>query len=146
VFRILANTAKTRGVRERRSLPMSSIGPQADGPTVSADRFHGAGEQYPGGWRRFPPPWPGSDSTGVEHGALGQDVTRVVSEALADLPSRQRLVVTLRDLHELDADEVCELLELTPGNQRVLLHRGRAAVRARLEDHYGAAARWGATP
>jgi RNA polymerase sigma-70 factor (ECF subfamily) len=55
-------------------------------------------------------------------------------------------VVTLRDVHGFGPDEVCTMLDLSPGNQRVLLHRGRAAVRARLERHFGATARWGATP
>jgi RNA polymerase sigma-70 factor (ECF subfamily) len=56
--------------------------------------------------------------------------------ALAELPERQRTVVELRDVHGLTSDEVCERLDLTPANQRVLLHRGRARLRARLEDVY----------
>ncbi len=147
VFRILANTAKTRGVRERRTIPMSSLvgsGSGEGGPTVDADRFRGEGDGHPGGWKRFPSGWP-AGGTG-EHRVLGAEVGGVVSSALAELPARQRSVVALRDLHGLEADEVCELLELTPGNQRVLLHRGRALVRLRLEDHFGDAARWGATP
>jgi RNA polymerase sigma-70 factor, ECF subfamily len=143
VFRILANTAKTRGVREQRTIPMSSLLGEG-GPTVGADRFRGEGEDYPGGWKQFPAGWP-ADGSG-EHRVLGAEVGGVVSSALAELPARQRSVVALRDLHGLEAEEVCELLELTPGNQRVLLHRGRALVRLRLEDHFGAAARWGATP
>jgi RNA polymerase sigma-70 factor, ECF subfamily len=146
VFRILVNTARTRGVREHRSVPMSSLGrSDGEGPTVDPDRFRGPDDQYPGGWKAFPGPWPAPDRS-ADHGALGHDVRTVVSAALAELPHRQRLVVTLRDVHEFDADEVCELLDVSPGNQRVLLHRGRAAVRSRLEEHYGASARWGATP
>ncbi|WP_238343050.1 RNA polymerase sigma factor [Nocardioides cynanchi] len=145
VFRILANTAKTRGIRERRTIPMSSLAGSLDaGPTVGADRFRGDGDEHPGGWKRFPADWP----VGVtgEHRVLGEEVGGVVSSALAELPARQRSVVTLRDLDGLDADEVCALLGLSAGNQRVLLHRGRALVRSRLEDHFGDAARWGATP
>jgi RNA polymerase sigma-70 factor (ECF subfamily) len=146
VFRILSNTARTRGVREHRSVPMSSLGPADDsGPTVDPDRFRGADDRYPGGWKTFPGHWPEAGRS-ADHRALGRDVRTVVSAALADLPARQRVVVTLRDVHEFDADEVCELLDLSPGNQRVLLHRGRATVRAKLEEHYGATARWGATP
>ena len=150
VFRILANIARTRGVREHRSIPMSALGSaERRGPTVDPDRFRGTGDRYPGGWNTFPRAWPEADPAAghaADHTALGHDVRAVVSAALAELPSRQRVVVTLRDIHEFGADEVCQLLDLSPGNQRVLLHRGRAALRARLEEHYGAAARWGATP
>jgi RNA polymerase sigma-70 factor (ECF subfamily) len=89
----------------------------------------------------FPAPWPTP-----EQGALGGDVGRVVAEAIAALPRQQRTVVTLRDVHGFDADEVCGLLDLSSGNQRVLLHRGRALVRSRLEELFGDQARWSATP
>jgi len=142
VFRILANTARTRGVREQRTVPMSSLVSGGEsGPTVDPDRFRPAGDTYPGGWRSFPAAWPTA-----EHRLLGHDVRDVVSGAIAALPAQQRTVVTLRDLHGFEADEVCRLLDLSAGNQRVLLHRGRALVRARLEAHFGHEARWGATP
>jgi RNA polymerase sigma-70 factor, ECF subfamily len=146
VFRILANIARTRGTREHRTVPMSSLdGADRGGPTVDPDRFRSADDEYPGGWRRFPDPWHGRHEDALA-GALGQDVRELVDAAVDELPARQRTVVTLRDLHGFDADEVCALLDLSPGNQRVLLHRGRAHVRGRLEEHYGAVARWGATP
>ena len=62
----------------------------------------------------------------------------VVARALDELPPRQRVVVALRDLDGHTADEVSELLTITAGNQRVLLHRGRAVVRAHLERYYEA--------
>ncbi len=143
VFRILANIAKTRGIRDRRTVPMSGFGGEdvERGPTVDPDRFRGVDDQYPGGWKSFPAHWPTA-----EERTLGAEVGGVVQEALALLPPNQRTVVTLRDLHGFDAEEVCELLGVSAGNQRVLLHRGRAQVRSRLEEHYGADARWGATP
>jgi RNA polymerase sigma-70 factor (ECF subfamily) len=143
VFRIVSNTAKTRGVRERRTVPMSSLrrDDESDAPTVDPDRFRPAGDQYPGHWRSFPVPWPSP-----EQRAVGAEVGRVVADALAGLPDQQRTVVTLRDVHGFDAHEVCRLLDVSDGNQRVLLHRGRAALRLRLETFFGADARWGATP
>lgn len=141
VFRILANTAKTRGVRERRTVPMSSLGGDDHGPTVDPARFRGPGDPYPGHWSSFPAQWPEPETR-----AVSRDVDKVVVGAIAMLPSQQRTVVTLRDVHGFEADEVCELLDLSSGNQRVLLHRGRASVRARLEAHYGDEARWSATP
>jgi RNA polymerase sigma-70 factor (ECF subfamily) len=120
---------------------MSALAPAETGPTVDPDRFRDADDAYPGGWKVFPAPWPSPD-----HGVLGRDARTVVVEAIRELPDRQRAVVTLRDVHGFGPDEVCTMLDLSPGNQRVLLHRGRAAVRARLERHFGATARWGATP
>jgi len=58
-----------------------------------------------------------------------------VRGALEVLPERQRMVVALRDVEGLSAEEVCAVLEVTPANQRVLLHRGRAHVRQVLEHH-----------
>jgi RNA polymerase sigma-70 factor (ECF subfamily) len=126
VYRILQNQARRRGVRERRTVPFASLGPDDEGPTVDPERFQGRSEPHPGGWRRFPDEWP-------EHAALSREVHEVVAMALTELPTRQRIVVALRDLDGHSADEVCALLGITVGNQRVLLHRGRAVVRAHLE-------------
>ncbi len=134
VYRILLNQAKTRGARERRTVPFASLANDDGdlGPTVDPERFQGPGEQFPGGWRRFPDEWP-------EHSALSREVREVVARALDTLPSRQRVVVAMRDLDGHSAEEVSELLGISPGNQRVLLHRGRAVVRAHLERYYESA-------
>lgn len=134
VFRILTNLAKTRGVREARSVPMSSLAPaDEDVPTVDPDRFRPADDEWPGHWRAdaMPSRWPSP-----ERSVLSAEIRDEVGNALARLPERQRLVVTLRDVHGLTANEVCTVLHLSPANQRVLLHRGRAQVRAVLEDYY----------
>jgi RNA polymerase sigma-70 factor, ECF subfamily len=132
VYRILSNQAKRRGVRESRTLPFASLVSEDDGPTVDPTRFQGTGEPHPGGWRQFPEEWP-------EHVALTREVHEVVALALTDLPERQRVVVALRDLEGHTADEVCDLLDISSGNQRVLLHRGRAVVRAHLERYFDGA-------
>jgi RNA polymerase sigma-70 factor (ECF subfamily) len=129
VYRILLNQAKTRGARERRTVPFASLMADDDGPTVDPERFQGADEPYPGGWRRFPDEWP-------EHSVLSREVRQVVVRALDSLPPRQRVVVAMRDLEDHSADEVSELLDISLGNQRVLLHRGRAVVRAHLERYH----------
>jgi RNA polymerase sigma-70 factor, ECF subfamily len=132
VFRILVNQAKTRGTRERRSVPFATLAAQDTdntgdtGATVDPSRFRGPDDPYPGGWRTFPEEWP-------EQMMLTREVHEVVTAALTELPSRQRLVVALRDVEGHTSDEVCDLLGITAGNQRVLLHRGRAVVRAHLE-------------
>ena len=139
VFRILENVARGRGRREARALPWSAAFPEprapAEGvPTVDPARFRGAEDRWPGGWTVTgrPAAWqPPPDDA-----AVAADLRRQLSDALAELPERQRTVVELRDVHGLSSDEVCERLGLSAGNQRILLHRGRTRLRARLEDVY----------
>jgi RNA polymerase sigma-70 factor (ECF subfamily) len=132
VHRILVNQAKRRGVREKRTVPFASLTADDEGPTVDPSRFQGPEDRFPGGWRRFPDEWP-------EQVALTREIHDVVAAALDDLPARQRVVVTLRDLDGHTSDEVCSLLGITAGNQRVLLHRGRAVVRTHLERYLAGA-------
>jgi len=134
VFRILINQAKSRGVRESRAVPWSSLGPQDEGPTVDPTRFRGPGDQWPGGWtvEGRPTTWEPSP----ESSAIAGEIRGRVAAALRELPDRQRVVVSLRDVHGLSSDEVCTTLGISAANQRVLLHRGRARLRTVLEDYY----------
>jgi RNA polymerase sigma-70 factor, ECF subfamily len=139
VFRILENLARTRGEREARSVPWSTAfpdprEPEQGRPTVDPRRFRGAQDRWPGGWTVAgrPAPW----HPPPEDAAVAAELRRQLADALAELPLRQRTVVELRDVHGFTSDEVCDRLELSPANQRVLLHRGRARLRARLEDVY----------
>jgi RNA polymerase sigma-70 factor (ECF subfamily) len=139
VFRILENLARTRGRREARSLPWSTAFPEPrdpeDGrPTVDPGRFRGPEDRWPGGWTMNgrPAPW----QPPPEDAAVAAELRRHLGDALAELPLRQRTVVELRDVHGLTSEEVCDRLQLSAANQRVLLHRGRAQLRARLEDVY----------
>ena len=59
----------------------------------------------------------------------------MVEETITTLPAQQRRVITLRDIDGWTSEEVCDLLGLSEGNQRVLLHRARSRVRAALERH-----------
>jgi len=133
VYRILVNKAKTRGVRDARIVP--GLGVVVDdedhGPTVDPARFRSTDDPYPGHWRSSPPAWPSP-----EDGAVAAETRRRLAAAPAGLPARQRVVVTLRDVTGHSSDEVCDLLSISTANQRVLLHRGRAALRAALEQHW----------
>lgn len=135
VYRILVNTAKRRGGREDRTVPWSSVWPTADdeGPTVDPTRFGGPGDRFPGHWLEFPAPWPSP-----EQQTLAGEVRAQVASAVAQLPDRQRVVITLRDVEGYGSDEVCSILEISAANQRVLLHRARAFVRGRLEEYFAA--------
>jgi RNA polymerase sigma-70 factor (ECF subfamily) len=134
VYRILVNTAKRRRDRERRTVPWSSLGPADRGPTVDPERFQGPDEPYPGHWREFPEPWPSP-----EQHALATETRARVAAAVERLPERQQVVITLRDVEGYDAAEVCAILEISAANQRVLLHRARAFVRAELERYFASA-------
>lgn len=138
VYRILVNAAKRRAASDGRGVPMSSLDSCPGGPTVDPDRFQGPDEPYPGHWREFPTAWPVLPPS-PEQRALDGELRARLGEALAELPERQRIVITLRDVDGYPADEVCSILEISAANQRVLLHRARAHVRARLEKYFAAA-------
>ena len=136
-FTILINRAKTRGVRESRTVVDLRVA-EDDGnglPTVDPNRFQGPDGAHPGGWSAAgqPQQWHQPDTR-----AIARETVGLIDRALEDLPARQRLVVTMRDVQGFSSEEVCELLEVSPGNQRILLHRGRAALRGALEDYYRA--------
>jgi len=126
IYSICVNKARTRGERERRMTPFSAFEVEdEDGHAIPVeDRFSPDGH-----WAAPPRPWEDPERRTVSLELRGE-----LRSALADLPERQRLVVTLRDVEGLTSDEVCELLDLTPGNERVLLHRGRARLRDALAE------------
>lgn len=132
IFRIASNIAKTRGVRESRSVPFSSLAGAGDDdePSVDPSRFTRAPD--PGWWASPPRPW-GMDAERI---TLDAEANAFVREEIDRLPEAQRIVMTLRDVHGLESDEVSEALDITPGNQRVILHRARSKVRAALEEYF----------
>jgi RNA polymerase sigma-70 factor (ECF subfamily) len=131
LFTVMINIAKSRGIRERR-------GDDAEiaaftGGTVDPARFRPTGQRWAGHWKGGEEPSPFPDTP--EGSVLGRELVDVAQAELDRLPERQRQVVTLRDMLGFDSSEVCELLDISVANQRVLLHRGRAAVRKALEDY-----------
>jgi RNA polymerase sigma-70 factor, ECF subfamily len=130
LFRILVNRARTRGAREHRSLPLSSLdAPDGEEPmdaTAFLDASHPA---WGGWWASYPSSW---ESVPDER-LLARETLALARQALAALPERQREVVVLRDVVGMEPEEVCAALGVSDGNQRVLLHRGRAKVREALE-------------
>ncbi len=131
VFRILVNTAKTRAQREGRVVPFSALDDPGRVPeaAVDADRFLGPDhERFPGHWASPPRALP-------EERLLAAETRAVIAAAIDELPAAQRAVITLRDVAGWDADDVCNALDVTEVNQRVLLHRARAKVRRALEDY-----------
>ena len=133
LFTVMINIAKSRGVRERRESDAAIAA--FTGGTVDPARFRESGGPYPGHWKPDEVPSPFPDTP--EGSVLGQELVGVAQRELEKLPDRQRMVVTLRDMLGFDSGEVCELLDISVANQRVLLHRGRAVVRAALENYLG---------
>ena len=136
IFKMAANIARTRAGREGRCRPLSSVlaaEAERGEPSVDPDRFFPADHpRFPGRWARAPLAW-----RSPEERLLSGETRDVIREAVERLPAAQRLVITLRDIEGWSADEACQALELTDGNQRVLLHRARSSVRAALERHLG---------
>jgi RNA polymerase sigma-70 factor (ECF subfamily) len=122
ILRILVNTAKTRGTREARSVPFASLTPE--GFRSADDPFPGHWRTYPGNWHRLP-----------EEALADRETLDVVLATIHRLPPPQRIVITMRDIQGCDSEEVCEALDVSEGNQRVLLHRARSKVRTALERH-----------
>jgi RNA polymerase sigma-70 factor, ECF subfamily len=137
LFRIVTNLAKTRAVRERRTIPFSALSsPESvPEPAVEPERFRSWDDpRWPGHWASKPSEWP-------EDRLLESESLMRIEEAIYGLPDNQRAVITLRDVEGWSAEEVCNALELSETNQRVLLHRARSKVRKALEEHLGGATR-----
>ena len=130
IFSILVNRAKTRAEKEKRFVPFSTWEDSDDGQaeaTVDSQRFYPADHSHwPHGWLEAPQGW-------AEEQLLSNETQAIIQQAISDLTPNQRTVITLRDIDGLDSNEVCNVLEISETNQRVLLHRARAAVRRALE-------------
>jgi RNA polymerase sigma-70 factor (ECF subfamily) len=135
LFRIVLNRARTRLEREGRSLPFSALGEpsEVDAPAVSEDRFLPDGH-----WRNPVEAWTVEDP---ERLAQSAETLALLERAIAGLPEAMRAVITLRDVEGMEAEEICNLLEISLSNQRVLLHRARTRVREALAAHLAGARR-----
>jgi RNA polymerase sigma-70 factor (ECF subfamily) len=128
ITRILLNTARTRARRESRTVPFSQTDANSDDePAVDPDRFDPESHE----WVSAPRDW----ETMPEQRLLSRETRAKVQEAIEALPPQQREVITLRDVEGWSAAEVCNALEVSESNQRVLLHRARSKVRRALEDY-----------
>jgi RNA polymerase sigma-70 factor, ECF subfamily len=134
LHRILVNIARTKGVREHRSIPFASLGSELDRdePAVDPDRFRSARDRHAGQWATPPVPW----DEAPEDRLLARETLTAVERAIDHLPPNQQIVITLRDLEGWPSEDVCNVLEITETNQRVLLHRARSKVRGALETHF----------
>ena len=135
IVQILMNRARSRGSRDGRVVPFSALWDaqrEPPEPAVPADRFRPADDpQWPGHWKAAPPSW-GDDP---EQRLLGREMQDHIRGAIDSLAPSQREVIVLRDVQGWSADDVCNALNITETNQRVLLHRARSRVRRALEPY-----------
>ena len=135
LFRILSNRAKTRGVRESRYEPMGlgTAGDQEEGPSLEESLFVTEGSRA-GHWKVPPAEW---EPDTPERALLSKECRETIEAAISALPLTQRQVITLRDLEGVSSQDICNILNISETNQRVLLHRARAKVRQSLQHYLG---------
>lgn len=131
LFAILTNQA-----RSRRSSDLRHAARDPAFTSVDASWFQGHDDDEPGHWLTSPADWARLPETQL----LGAETSVIVRDAIDQLPSAQRQVITLRDIEGFTAAEASEVLDITDGNQRVLLHRARSRVRGALEAYFEGAA------
>jgi len=131
-FTILVNRARTRGAREARTIPRPP--PAARDESAADDWFAGPGGEEARGWSSIEVTsrW----DTAPESVALSREILLALDRAVSALPPRQRQVVTMRDVCGISTAEVCAALDISPANQRVLLHRARVVLREALAEYY----------
>ena len=134
LYKILIYRARARGERERRTTPMSALEHDDSSPSVPTERFQGSDALWAGHWATPPQRWDGD----AEERLLAGEAREIIDAVIAELPPAQREVIVMRDLSHFTAAEVCDLLDVTEANQRVLLHRARSRVRAALEQYFDA--------
>jgi RNA polymerase sigma-70 factor (ECF subfamily) len=133
LYGILVNVARGHARADRRLVPMSSLVSEETGgvaPAVEPERFLLDGDRWAGHWAAFPTPFPAPDRA-----AERLELRAVLQQAIDELPPLQRQVVVLCDVEGLTGEEACNILGVTDTNQRVLLHRARSKLRAKLERH-----------
>ena len=131
IFAIVANCARSRGERDKRSVPLSALAQEEgeEGASVPPERFlDGSHPRWPGHWSQPPEAW--SDAQ-----LVSRETMQAIARAMETLPPMQRAVMTMRDVEGLDSEETCQVLGISEANQRVLLHRARSKVRSALEDY-----------
>jgi RNA polymerase sigma-70 factor (ECF subfamily) len=139
ILRILINRAKTRAERESRTVPFADAGmtetagaaPSGSGGIASAPDLDGRHDPAIGRGSRLLDPTPSPEAV-----VLDREARAHLRAAIAALPPNQRTVITMRDLEGYSSEDVCNVLGLTETNQRVILHRARSAVRARVAAYF----------
>ena len=121
IFRILVNRAKTRATGESRSVPFSSLETEESGDLIDRTQL------------------PAPEDESPEQRLISRETVDAAVRAMEELPESQRQVIAMRDIQGCSSEEVCSVLGITNGNQRVQLHRARARVGQALQSYFTAA-------
>lgn len=132
IYRIMLNKVRTLAPREAKIVPFAAMGHTSDGNHQSVDPDRLMAQGAPGHWTTPPPEWQRLPGAQLE----SRETLTAIGDAIKQLPPAQQEVVTLRDVEGWTSDEVCNALGISSVNQRVLLHRGRTALRTLLEEHF----------
>lgn len=129
VLGIVVNVARSRARAERRSVPLPA---ESDDFSVDPARFRPAGDpRWPHHWAVPPTPW-----NTPEEDLLAGETRTMILHSIDALPATQREVLVSRDIEGFSAEDVCQVLQLSAANQRVLLHRARSRVRLAIERYF----------
>ncbi len=133
IFTILSNRAKTRATRESRYVPLE-LSDEPDDSDSGMPHFHPPNTPYAGSWAdgSIPHIWESVPETQL----LGQETRSIIFRTIEALSPNQQQVIRLRDVDGFSAEEVCNMLQLSESNQRVLLHRARERVRQALDSYF----------
>ena len=134
IFRILTNRAKTRGQREHRYVSFTDAAPQGedeDDRAMEPERFHTSGPRT-GHWAVPPTTW---DEQTPERLLSSKEGMTLLQQAIQALPANQRQIMIFRDIEGIDSEEICQSMNISATNQRVLLHRARTKVRSVLNQY-----------
>lgn len=132
IYRIMLNKVRTLARREAKIIPFAAMGHTSEGshPAIEPERLIHP-ESGPGHWAQTPQRWENLPAERLE----STETLDMIEAAISRLPPAQREVIQLRDILGWSAEEACNTLGISSVNQRVLLHRARAAVRAMLEEY-----------
>lgn len=131
IFTILTNRAKTRATRESRYVPLN-LSEELDDTKASLSLFKPPNPVDAGEWLDAPHAWDVIPETRF----IGRETRDLIFQTIESLPPNQQQVIRLRDIEGFAADEVCNMMQISESNQRVLLHRARGRVRQALDLYF----------
>ena len=67
---------------------------------------------------------------------LNEELARHLKQAIIDLPKKYRTVVALRDMEGFSTEETAQILDISPSNVKVRLHRARLFLRDKLKGYF----------
>lgn len=125
ITRIVINECRMRLRKAGREINLDT---DVEGPDALANRF-----QDNGHWRQMPIAW--DNFHAPEQILEEQDLRDCMEKNLQRMPAQQRLMIELRDIQGLSFEDICNMLDISASNARVLLHRARAQLFGVVE-HY----------